>query len=159
MALVWARYYPQYDSTSERFLCSSSLMILTIYPLPTQQPWMILLRHSTMHSSTMFSVTRTDSYYPATTLRQLLTNRLKSYLITTWYFLLSTSILDENASRCAATTVIATLSTNQGRWTPLLGLQGPQTTQSLLQRMSHHCRLRYSNEGVCRAYRYATAHN
>ena len=67
-----------------------------------------------MHSSTTFSVTRTDYYYPATTSRQLLTNRFRTYLITTWYLLLSTSIMDENAGRCAATTVTATLSTNQG---------------------------------------------
>ena len=56
----------------------------------------------------------TDSHYPATTSQQLLTNRSRTYLITTWYFLLSTSIMDENAGRCAATTVTATLSTNQG---------------------------------------------
>ena len=46
------------------------------------------------------------------TLRQLMTNRSRTDLIKTWYFLLSTSIMDENAGRCAATTVIATLSTN-----------------------------------------------
>ena len=137
MALVWARYYPQYDSTSERFLRSSSLMILTIYPLPTQQPWMIVLRHSTMHSSTMFSVTRTDSYYPATTSRQLLANRSRTYLITTWYFLLSTSIMDENAGRCAATIRLPVRSQQiKARWTPLLGLQGPHTKKSPLQDVS-----------------------
>ena len=72
--------------------------------------------HSSMHSSIIFPVTRTDSYNPATTLCQLQTNQCKALLITPWYFLLSTSTQVSNVGRCAATTDTATLSTYQDRY-------------------------------------------
>ena len=94
-------------------------MIQTTCPMPIQQPllWprMILLRHLTIHFPTLSSVTPTDSYYPLkTNCGSAPSDKSRAHLITTWYFLLSTTVLGNDTDRCAATTHNTTLSTNQG---------------------------------------------
>ena len=66
--------------------CSQTSMIQTTYSCQFNSVGRSCnaTRQSTMHPSTIFSVTRTDYYYPATTLWHLLSNHSSAYLIATF---------------------------------------------------------------------------